>query len=131
MRAENDNENQKLIKENIRNDRSSSRKTGGKISGKNKKNKKVVKVVEKIKKAGVETLKGDEWEIEGDLVLKKKKVYVLKNENLRLEVIWSHYDVPVARHRERWKTTELVIRNYWWPGVTRDVGRYVEGYDLC
>ena len=27
--------------------------------------------------------------------------------------------------------TELVTRNYWWPGVTRDVGRYVEGYNLC
>ena len=27
--------------------------------------------------------------------------------------------------------TELVTRNYWWPGVTRDIGRYVEGYDLC
>ena len=26
---------------------------------------------------------------------------------------------------------ELVTRNYWWPGVTRDVERYVEGYDLC
>ena len=26
---------------------------------------------------------------------------------------------------------ELVTRNYWWPGVMRDVGRYVEGYDLC
>jgi len=26
--------------------------------------------------------------------------------------------------------TELVTRNYWWPGVTRDVGRYVEGYNL-
>jgi len=24
-----------------------------------------------------------------------------------------------------------VTRNYWWPGVTRDIGRYVEGYDLC
>jgi len=24
-----------------------------------------------------------------------------------------------------------VTRNYWWPGVTRDVGRYVEGCDLC
>ena len=23
------------------------------------------------------------------------------------------------------------MRNYWWPGVTRDVGKYVEGYDLC
>ena len=26
---------------------------------------------------------------------------------------------------------ELVTRNYWWPGVTRDVGKYVEGYDIC
>ena len=26
---------------------------------------------------------------------------------------------------------ELVIRNYWWPGVTRDVERYVEGCDIC
>jgi len=26
---------------------------------------------------------------------------------------------------------ELVTRNYWWLGVTRDIGRYVEGCDLC
>ena len=26
---------------------------------------------------------------------------------------------------------ELVTRNYWWPGVTRDVRKYVEGCDLC
>jgi len=26
---------------------------------------------------------------------------------------------------------ELVTRNYWCPGVTRDVGRYIEGCDLC
>jgi len=26
---------------------------------------------------------------------------------------------------------ELVTRNYWWPGVTRDVGRYMEGCNLC
>jgi len=24
---------------------------------------------------------------------------------------------------------ELVIRNFWWPGVTKEVKRYVEGYD--
>jgi len=23
------------------------------------------------------------------------------------------------------------MRNYWWSGVTRDVGRYVNGYDMC
>jgi len=26
---------------------------------------------------------------------------------------------------------ELVTRNYWWLGVMRDVGRYIEGCDLC
>ena len=26
---------------------------------------------------------------------------------------------------------ESVTRNYWWPGVTRDVGRYMEGCNLC
>ena len=26
---------------------------------------------------------------------------------------------------------ELIIRNYWWPGVTRDMSKYVEECDLC
>ena len=63
--------------------------------------------------------------------MKKEKVYVLKNEELRAEVIQLHHDVLAAGHGGRWKTVELVMRNYWWPGVTRDVGKYVEGCDLC
>jgi len=26
---------------------------------------------------------------------------------------------------------ELVTRNYWWPGVIRDIGRYIESCDMC
>ena len=26
---------------------------------------------------------------------------------------------------------ELVIRNYWWPEITKDVGKYVNGCDMC
>jgi len=26
---------------------------------------------------------------------------------------------------------ELVTRNFWWPGVTREVKRYIEGCDSC
>ena len=46
-------------------------------------------------------------------------------------MIWLHHDMLVAGHGGRWKTVELVTRNYWWLGVIRDVGRYVEGCDLC
>jgi len=91
----------------------------------------VVRVVEEIKKAGVKKLQGNEWQIEGDLVLKKEKVYIPKDEELRTEVIWLHHDVPAVGYGRRWKTVELVTRNYWWPEVTRDVGKYVEGCDLC
>ena len=26
---------------------------------------------------------------------------------------------------------ELMTRNYWWPGVTRDVGRYIDRCNIC
>ena len=91
----------------------------------------VVRVVEKMKRVGVKELRGNKWKIEGDLVLKEGKVYMLKDEELRVEIIQLHHDVPAAGHGGRWKTVELVTRNYWWPGVMRDVGKYVEGCDLC
>jgi len=84
-----------------------------------------------MKKAKVKELRGEKWKIKGDLVLKEEKIYVPKNMELRVEIIQLHHDVLVAGHGGQWKTVELVTRNYWWPGVMREVGRYVEGCDLC
>ena len=42
-----------------------------------------------------------------------------------------HHNTPVGGHGGRQKTTELVARNYWWPGVTKEVERYVDGCDAC
>ena len=63
-------------------------------------------------------------------MLKEEKIYIPKDEELRVEVIQLYYDVPATGHRGQWKMVELVTRNYWWLGVTRDVGRYVEECDL-
>ena len=62
--------------------------------------------------------------------MKEGKVYIPKDEELRAEVIQLHHDVPVAGHGRRWKTVELVTRNYLWPEIMRDIGKYVEGCDL-
>jgi len=72
------------------------------------KNEEVVRVVEEMK-----NLRGDEWEIEEDLMLKEGKVYILKDEELRMEIIQLHHNTLVTEHEGRWKTMELVIRNYW------------------
>ena len=42
-------------------------------------------------------LPGNEWQIEGDLVLKEGKVYVLKDGGLRTEVIQLHHDNANSR----------------------------------
>ena len=91
---------------------------------------KVVKAVEELKKAGVKTLRDEEWEIEDGVVLKEGRIYVPEGE-LRGEIIRLHHDTPVGGHRGRWKMTELVTRNYWWPEVTKEVGKYVDGCDAC
>jgi len=62
--------------------------------------------VEEMKKAEVKV-------IQGELVLKEEKVYVLKNEELKTEIIWLHHNVLMAEYEEKWKIVKLVIRNYW------------------
>ena len=63
-------------------------------------------------------------------MLKEEKVYIPKDDELRAEVIQWHHDVSMAEHGGKWKIVELITRNYWWPGITRDVGKYVEVCDL-
>jgi len=41
-----------------------------------------------MKKMRVKELQGNEWQMEGELVLKERKVYVSKDKELRAEVIW-------------------------------------------
>ena len=47
----------------------------------------VIKTVEEIKRAGVKMLRDKEWREEDGLMLKKGKVYVPKDEELRTEII--------------------------------------------
>ena len=90
----------------------------------------VVKVVEELKKARIKTLRDKEWTIEEGVVMKEGQIYVLEGE-LRGEVIQLHHNTLVKGHGGRWKTTELVTRNYWWPGVMKEMEKYVDGCNAC
>ena len=62
------------------------------------KDEEVIKAVEEMKKAGVKMLRNEEWQVEEELVLKEGRVYVPKDEELRMEIIWLHHDMPIAEH---------------------------------
>ena len=127
-RVERDNKNQVMLKEEWLEVRVMEQLIEGpeeeivkKIKEAKYKDEEIIKAVEEMKKAGVKVLKNKEWQIEEELVLKEGRVYVPKNEKLRVEIIWLHHDTLIAGHEGQWKTVELVTRNYWWPGVTKEV----------
>jgi len=91
----------------------------------------VVKAVEEMKRAGVKMLRDKEWRKVDGIIYKEGKVYVPKDEKLRAEIIRLYHDTPIGGHGGQWKTVELVTRNFWWPGITKEVKRYVEGCDAC
>ena len=54
-----------------------------------------------------------------------------KDKVLRVEIIQLYHDILVAKHGGKWKIMELVMRNYQWLGVTKDVGKYIEDCNMC
>jgi len=131
--VEKDNENQKLVKpEWIRGVETiiEEENLKEKIKRVQEGDEEVVKAVEELKKAGVKTLKDKEWEIEDGIVMKEGRIYVPEGD-LRREIIQLHHNTPVGGYRGRWKMAELIARNYWWPGVMKEVGRYIDGCDAC
>ena len=58
----------------------------------------VVKAVEEMKQARVKMLRDKEWKEVDSVMYKEEKVYVLKDEKLRAEVIRLHHDTPVGGH---------------------------------
>jgi hypothetical protein len=73
----------------------------------------------------------EDWNFEHGLLLRRGKIYVPKDTQIRLEVIHLHHDTPMAGHPGRFKTLELITRNYWWPGMSVDVKKYVQGCNTC
>ena len=69
-----------------------------KIKKSKAKNDKVVKMVEEMKKTEVKVLRDNKWQIEDNLVLKKKKI---KSKSLRLEIIQLYHNIPIARYGEQ------------------------------
>ena len=91
----------------------------------------VVKTVEEMKQAGIKILRDKEWREVNGIIYKERKVYVSKDNLLRAEIIRLYYNTPVGEHGGQEKTVELVTRNFWWLGVTKEVKRYMEECNSC
>ncbi|EEB89036.1 hypothetical protein MPER_12920 [Moniliophthora perniciosa FA553] len=72
-----------------------------------------------------------EWNQDNGLLVFRGKVYVPKDKDLHCRTVEQHHDSRVAGHSGRFKTLELVSRNYWWPQMSRYIGQYTRTCQPC
>src|SRR5258707_8719136 len=88
-------------------------------------------LTKKIRKQIKTANQPDGWtEREGCLLFCERK-YVPNKGTLQLHTIRDHHDHPTAGHFGETKTTELICRNYHWPGLRRMVGDYIRPCTTC
>ena len=76
--------------------------------------------------------KEKDWTEQDDgVVTWRHRVCVPKNKKLREDIIREHHDSIAAGHPGRYKTQELITRDYWWPYIQADVRKYVDGCETC
>jgi hypothetical protein len=61
------------------------------------------------------TIKSAEWSESEGLLMFHGKIYVPKDRDLRRRIVEQHHDTRITGHAGRFKTLELIARNYWWP----------------
>ena len=91
----------------------------------------MVKAVEELWKGHSKSVCVAEWSEQDGLLHFRGKIYVPRSLELRHQIVSQHHDTRVAGHAGRWKTLELVARNYWWPQMSHYIGQYVKTCNLC
>jgi len=91
----------------------------------------VIKAVEELWKGAWKRIRGSEWSEVESLLHFQGKIYVPYDAELHRCIVSQHHDSLVSEHAGRWKTLELVSRNYWWPQMSHYIDQYIKTCDLC
>ncbi|KAJ3489900.1 hypothetical protein NLJ89_g11486 [Agrocybe chaxingu] len=71
------------------------------------------------------------WSKTDGIISWYNRVYVPDIPDLRERIIRTNHDSLMTGHPGRYKTVELIQRDFWWPTVTKDVQRYILGCAAC
>ena len=90
----------------------------------------VAKAVKELQKTSTWSIRSAECVLTDGILYSQGKIYIPDTSELWCHTIALCHNSKVARHSGRWKTLELVSQNYWWPQMSRYIGKYVSTCDM-
>jgi len=91
----------------------------------------VARAAKELQGSLAHSVKSAEWSLFDRLLYFQGNIYVPDTSDLCCWIVALYHDSRLAGHSGRWKTLELVSWNYWWPHMSRYVGRYVSTCGMC
>jgi len=91
----------------------------------------VTQAITSLAKSHGKSLCADEWRQVDGLWYFCDKIYVPNILDLQQWIAEQHHDSKITGHAGHWKTLELISQNYWWPHMSRFIGKYCKACDLC
>jgi hypothetical protein len=97
----------------------------------------VKNAIETLMEEGLTNLKNNlqDWKIEEidrrKTIFFKEKNYILKDMELRRDIVKMYHDHETAGHPGELETYNEIRQNYWWPGLRMFVKNYVQGCGTC
>jgi len=70
------------------------------------------------------------WKEDG-VVYIEGKIYVPNNKKIREEILKENHNSVDVKYLGQYRMLGLLKRTYWWPGLKKDVKRYIQGYFKC
>ncbi|ESK86116.1 pro-pol protein [Moniliophthora roreri MCA 2997] len=89
--------------------------------------------LESLSKKGTPLIKSllQDWQMEGDLLFYKDRVYIPNDMTLRQRIVKSIHKALPHGHPGQWNMVDQVQRDYWWPGMTKFIKSFVDGCAAC
>jgi hypothetical protein len=87
----------------------------------------VIKSTYEIDPECVKLLKdpGREFSVKNGVIYKDNRIYVPNKTDIKTQIMNESHDSPLSGHVGTAKTTELVTRRFYWPGMHEEIRKYV------
>jgi len=59
------------------------------------------------------------------------RIYVPNNKKIKEEILKENYDLADVGHPGQHRMLELIKRTYWWPGLKKDIKKYIQECFKC